>query len=348
MEIQAYFKHTIPAIAIAIAFTSSTFVHADNASEKINIYTHRHYDVDQQLFEQFTEATGIEVNVVKAKADQLIERLKSEGEGSPADLLFTVDIGRLHKAKTEGLLQPVDSPILEANIPSHLRDDDNHWFGLTKRARVIVYHKDRVDPSELSSYEALVDPKWQGRLVIRSSGNIYNQSLMASLIAANGAKASLEWAEGVVANMARRPKGNDRDQVKAIAAGLADIAVVNTYYIGLLLNSENPEEVEAGRQVKVFFPNQKDRGTHINVSGVGLTKGAPNAENAIKLIEFLSGPEAQQLFAEANYEYPVLPGVATADTVAQWGTFKEDKVPLSSLGEKNAEAVMLFDHAGWK
>ncbi len=316
--------------------------------EEVNIYTHRHYDVDKKLFNKFTELTGIKVNVVKARADQLIERLKSEGDASPADILCTVDAGRLHKAKEQGLLQPITSEVLEKNIPAHLRDKEGYWYGFTKRARVIVYHKDRVSPDELLTYEDLTDPKWKGRIVVRSSSNIYNQSLLASLIAVHGEEKALEWAKGVVTNMARSPKGNDRDQMKAIAAGIADIAIVNTYYLGLLLHSENPEEVKVGQQMGVVFPNQDGRGTHINISGAGVTKGSKNRDNAIKLLDFLSDTEAQKVFAQANYEYPVHVGVAPSETVAVWGTFTEDMINLAILGEKNSQAVVTFDYAGWK
>lgn len=339
--------HVSRIMAFAVMFCL-LFSALSHAAEEVNIYTHRHYDVDQELFKQFTAKTGIEVNVVKAKADQLIARLKSEGEASPADLLFTVDVGRLHKAKSEGLLQPVSSAVLQSAIPAHLRDEQGYWFGLTKRARVLVYHKDRVSADALSTYEALADEEWKDRIVIRSSANMYNQSLMASFIAANGKPDALRWAKAVVGNMARPPKGNDRDQVKAVAAGQADVAVVNTYYIGLLLNSDNKEEVEAGKQVKVFFPNQTGRGTHINISGVGVTKSAKNVENAIALIEFMASPKSQEQFAKANYEYPVVAGIPLSELVASWGSFKEDDIPLSRIGELNTEAVILFDRARWK
>lgn len=316
--------------------------------EEINLYSHRHYDVDQVLYDQFFEETGIRVNVVKAGADELIERLKNEGPNSPADVLLTVDAGRLFKARNMDLLQAVSSEELNGAVPVHLRDPDGYWFGLTKRARVIAYHKDRVDPSELSTYEDLTDPKWKGRIVVRSSSNIYNQSLMASLIAADGAEAARFWAEGVTANMARDPKGNDRDQVKAVAAGLADIAIINTYYLGKLLTSSDPEEVAAGEQVALFFPNQDDRGTHINVSGAGVTAHAPNRDNAVRFLEFLTSRAAQGVYARENYEYPVREDVSPSEIVSSWGTFQEDRTNIALLGELNIQAVMEFDKAGWK
>ncbi len=316
--------------------------------QEVNVYTHRHYDADQQLFDKFTETTGIKVNVVKAKADELMVRLETEGENSPADLLVTVDAGRLVQAKEKGVLQSIHSDVLEQNIPENLRDEDGYWYGQTIRARIVVYAKDRVTPEMLTTYEDLTNPQWKGKLLTRSSENIYNQSLMASLIVHHGEERAKAWAEEVVANMARAPKGNDRDQVKAIAAGQGDIAIVNTYYIGKLLNSDDEAEVAAGEGVGIFFPNQNDRGAHINISGAGVTKYAPNKENAIKLLEFLSGNDAQRVFAEANYEYPVKPGVEYSSLLQSWGEFKADSISLSLLGINNSAAVKLFDEAGWK
>lgn len=320
----------------------------DNDAGEVNVYTHRHYEVDQNLFDSFTKKTGIKVNVVNASADELIQKLELEGENSPADVLITVDAGRLYRAQEKGLLQSIQSETLNSNIPAKFREPEGYWFGLTYRARVIAYSKERVNPDELSTYEALTDEKWDDKILIRSSGNIYNQSLLASLIVANGPEAAKEWAAGMIENMARSPKGNDRDQVKGVAADEGDLAIVNTYYIGLLLNSENEEEVKAGQSVNIFFPNQEGRGTHINVSGAGVTKYAPNKENAIEFIEFLSGEEAQKVFAHANYEYPVKPGIEPHELLKSWGEFKADSINLSLLGEYNKEAVMIFDEVGWQ
>ncbi len=314
----------------------------------VNVYTHRHYEADQQLFDRFTEQTGIKVNVVKASADQLIERLESEGVNSPADVLISVDAGRLHRAKTKDLLQPIESEILAQKIPAHLRDGENFWFGVTVRARVIAYAKDRVNVSDLTTYEALADEEWRGKVLVRGSGNIYNQSLLASIIHSAGAEKAKEWAEGLVKNMARDPKGGDRDQVKAIAAGVGDVAIVNTYYIGKLLASGNEEEKKAGEAVGVFFPNQAGRGAHVNVSGVGVTRHSPNKNNAIRFIEFLADDEAQKVFAHANYEYPVNPAIEPAPILQAWGEFKADQINLSVLGQNNKEAVVIFDQVGWK
>lgn len=317
-------------------------------SQEVNVYTHRHYEVDKALFGQFEEETGIQVNVVKASADELIVRLENEGEKSPADLLVTVDAGRLVLAKEKGLLQPISSEVLEANVPGYLRDPEGYWYGQTVRARILAYSKERVDPSELSTYEALTDEIWKERILVRSSSNIYNQSLLASIIAHNGAEMAENWAAGIVANFARKPKGNDRDQVVAISAGQGDIAIVNSYYIGKLFNAEDPGQRAAAEAVGVFFPNQEGRGAHINVSGAGVTQYAPNKENAIQLLEFLSQPEVQKQFADANSEYPVNPEVEASELLQSWGDFKRDTLNLRQLGELNAEAVAIFDRVGWK
>ena len=316
--------------------------------QEVNIYTHRHYKPDQELFAQFEKETGIKVNVVNASADELIQKMSLEGEQSPADVLITVDAGRLVRAKNNGLLQSVKSEFLEETIPSHLKDADNQWFALTKRARVVVYNPDNVKAEDLSTYEALTDDKWKNKILIRSSSNIYNQSLMASIIANSDEATAVKWAEGIVANMARSPKGNDRDQIKAVVAGEGDLAIVNTYYIGKLLNSKNADEVKAGEGIKVFFPNQEGRGAHVNVSGAGVAKYAPNKVNAIKFIEFLASEKAQKVFAKANYEYPVNTKVMPSELLQSWGSFKEDTLSLSKLGENNKKAVLAFDAASWK
>jgi iron(III) transport system substrate-binding protein len=315
---------------------------------EVNLYTTRHYETDDALYAIFTEKTGVKVNVVKGEAAELIERLEREGDATQADLFITADAGNLHNAKTKGLLQPVVSETVSANIPENFRDQDNEWVGLTKRARVIVYAKDRVDPSELSTYEALTEAKWKGKVLIRSSGNVYNQSLLASFISINGVDATKTWAAGIVANMAREPKGGDRDQAKAIAAGEGDVAVVNTYYIGQMLNSTDAEEVKVAEQIGIFFPNQDTTGTHVNISGIGMTKHTKNRDNAQAFIEFLTGAEAQEQFAKTNYEYPVNPTVKPSELLQSWGEFKEQGINLSLLGANNAEAIKLMNEVGWK
>lgn len=315
---------------------------------EINIYSHRHYDSDKILYKAFTEETGIKINVVKGGADQLIQRLISEGNNSPADILMTVDAGRLERAKKAGILQSTRSKILEKNVPIEMRDPEGYWYGLTVRARVIIYSKDRVKPGDLSTYEDLTNSKWKGRIVARSSSNIYNQSLLASIIAANGNNKALEWAKEVRKNMARSPRGSDRDQARAVSAGLADVAIMNTYYIGILANSLDSSDREVAKNVGVFFPNQKDRGTHINVSGAGITASSKNKKDAIKFLEFLTMKKAQQVFGNVNYEYPLKIENNQSSLLKSWGSFKTDQLNLSILGEKNSDAVKLFDRAGWE
>ena len=317
-------------------------------TNEVNIYSHRHYDADKQLYKTFEKQTGIKVNIVKAKANELIKRLELEGKNSPADILITADAGRLYLAQQKGLLQKINSVKLNSMIPLNLRQKDGFWFGLTKRARVIAYNKDKVKSSELSTYEALTNKEFKGRVLIRKSSNIYNQSLLASIIANDGAIKAKQWAKGMVENMSRTPKGSDRDQMKAVAAGLGDVAVVNTYYIGKLLNSKKRSEVEVGKKMGVFFPNQKGRGTHINISGAGITKYSKNKQNAIKLLEFLVSPKAQSIFAKANYEYPVNPNVEPSALLKSWGKFKEDTLSLETLGKNNAQAVRMFNEVKWK
>lgn len=319
-----------------------------NDSKEVNLYTARHYDVDDELYAKFEEETGIKVNVIKGEADELLERIKREGDATQADLFLTADAGRLHRAKADELLQPVSSDILDEQVPENFQDSDQMWYGLTKRARVILYDKETVQPEELSTYEALTEDEWNGRVLIRSSENVYNQSLLASFIEINGEEQAKEWAAGMVNNFARDPEGGDRDQAKAIAAGIGDVAIMNTYYFGQMLNSEDPEEVKVAEGLGVFFPNQDTTGTHINVSGAGVVKASKNKDNAVKLLEFLSAPEAQETFAGANYEYPVNPNVEPSELLASWGDFKEQDIPLSTLGENNSQAILIFNEVGWK
>ncbi len=314
----------------------------------VNLYTSRHYDTDRELYDLFEEETGIKVNVIEGKGDELIERLNIEGEHTEADVFITADAGNLHVAKMDGLFQPIDSEVLFSNIPDNLRDDENQWFGLTKRARVFVYAKDRVDPSELSTYEAITGPEWEGRLLARTSENMYNISILASFIEIYGEEAAEAWANGFANNMAREPQGGDTDQAIAVVAGEGDVALMNTYYIGRLLNSEDPGDVEVAKSLGVFFPNQETSGTHVNISGAGVIKHSKNVENAIKFLEFLSSEHAQKVFAEGNNEYPANPNVEWPETVKAWGEFKEQEIDLSVLGKNQLEAIKIFDRTGWK
>ncbi len=314
----------------------------------VNVYSHRHYDTDEALFQRFTELTGIEVRVVSASADELIARLEREGAASPADVLITVDAGRLHRAKERGLLRETSSPVLEAAVPEAFRDPDGSWYGLTKRVRIIAYAKDRVDPDQVQTYESLTDERWRGRIVARSSENIYNVSHLASIIAAHDEAVAEAWARGVVANFARAPQGNDTDQIRDVAAGVGDLALVNSYYVGRLLADGDPASRELAERVGVIFPNQGGRGAHVNVSGAGITRHAPHPANALRLLEFLVSEEAQRAFAEGNHEYPVREGVAWNETLRSWGEFRGDELPLSRLGALNNAAVQTFDRAGWR
>lgn len=292
--------------AVLSVIVCATLLTSASATDVVNVYSARKEALIKPLLDRFTTQTQIQVNLVTGKADALLKRLEVEGAASPADVFITVDAGRLHRAKTAGVLQAITSPTLNSTIPTHLRDADHHWFGLSQRARVIVYVKDKVRKSELSTYEDLADERWKGRLCIRSSSNIYNQSLVSSLIAAIGEQATEDWARGLVANFAKPPAGGDTDQIKAAGAGVCDLAIVNTYYFARLVREEDAALRELADKMAVFFPNQAsdERGAHINVSGAGVTANAKNKDNAIKLIEFLAAPESQLWYAEVNNEYP--------------------------------------------
>ncbi|MBG9544433.1 iron deficiency-induced protein A [Cytobacillus firmus] len=324
----------------------------DTASKKeeqvVNVYTARHYEADEQVYKDFTEETGIKVNVVKGEAEELIERLKREGESTEADLFITVDGGVLAHAKDNDILQPVESDVISENVPENMRDKENNWIGMATRARVIVYSKDRVSPDQLSTYEDLTSDKWKGKVLARSSTSLYNQSLLASFIELNGEKAAEEWSEGIVKNFARQPDGGDRDQAKAIAAGIGDVGIMNTYYVGLLANSSDPEEVKVAEGLGVFFPNQETNGTHVNISGIGLTKHSKNPENATKLIEYMTGKEAQEYLSANNYEFPVNPDAEKPEILKSWGDFKMQELDFDTLGKHNQKAIEIFNKTGWK
>ncbi len=314
----------------------------------INLYSSRHYDTDQALYDSFTQKTGIKVNLIEGKGDELIQRIKSEGANSPADVFITVDAGRLWRAQEAGILQPVSSSTLNSKIPANLRSPENLWFGFSKRARVIMYNKDKVTSSELSSYEDLATDKWNDRILIRSSNNIYNQSLIASLIEAHGMSDTEGWAKGFVGNFARPPEGNDTAQIKAVAAGIGDVGIANSYYLARLAKSEKPEDKAVAEKVGMFFPNQNGRGTHVNISGGGVVKTAPNKEGAIKFLEHLASPEAQKIFSEGNNEYPVVSGVPVPSVLSQYGDFNTDPVNVAVYGKLSSEAIKLMDRVGWK
>lgn len=318
-----------------------------NAAE-VNVYSARKAKLIEPLLNQFTEQTGVKVNLITGKDDALIKRLQVEGKASPADVLITVDAGRLHRAKSSGLLQSLQSEVLDTAVPVSLRDNDKQWFGISMRARPIFYVKGKVSPAELSTYEDLADPKWQGRICIRSSSNIYNQSLVGSMIEARGQMATQDWANQFVKNFARSPAGGDTDQLRAAASGVCHVAIANTYYFGRLSKSKKPQDNAVANKLAIFWPNQNDRGTHVNVSGVGMTAAAKNTKEAQQLIEFLVSPAAQAWYAKTNNEYPVVANVETDEVLKSWGDFKKDNVALVKLGINNATAVKIMDKAKWK
>nr|CAA6830251.1 MAG: Ferric iron ABC transporter, iron-binding protein [uncultured Thiotrichaceae bacterium] len=335
-------------LTLATLIATLAIPHIAVAADEVNLYSARKEALIKPLLDKFTEQSGIKVKLITGKAAALQKRLELEGENSPADILVTTDAGNLHRASEAGLLQAIESEALKAAIPENLRDTDNEWFGLTYRARPIFYVKDKVKPEELSTYEALTDEQWKGRICIRSSNNIYNQSLTASMLAADGAEKTQEWANGLVKNMARPPKGGDRDQIKAAAAGQCDIAVANSYYYAGMLTGKDEGQKEAASKLAIFWPNQDDRGTHINISGIAVTKSAKNKDSAVKLMEFMVSEEAQKWYAEKNSEYPVVADIPSSELLTSWGDFKADSLNLSVLGENNAEAVKIMDKAGWK
>ncbi len=312
-------------------------------ADEVNIYSYRQPYLIKPLLEAFAQETGIETNLVYAKQG-LIERLQREARNSPADLLLTSDIGRLLDMKDAGLSQAVQSDVLNENTPQHFRDTESHWFGLTSRARIIVASKERVQ-EPLTSYEDLADPQWQGRICTRSGKHDYMIALIAAMITHHGTEQAQEWLSGVKTNLARKPQGNDRAQVKAIHQGECDVAIINHYYMALMLS--DPEQTEWANAVSIIFPNQADRGTHMNVSGIALTKYAPNHDNAIRLMEFLSEQTAQKIYAQENSEYPVNQDVAWSDLLDSWGQFKMDEVNLSEVAKHRGDAVKLVDITGY-
>jgi iron(III) transport system substrate-binding protein len=333
-------------VALAAVLASPPLAAAQDAV--LNLYTSRHYQTDEALYANFTRKTGIRVNRIEANEDALLERLKNEGARSPADILVTVDAGRLWRAEQMGLFQPVRSKALEERIPGELRHPDGLWFSFSVRARPILYLKGAINPAEIRDYEDLADPKWKGRICVRSSSSMYNLSLMSSMIAGIGPVKAQEWATGVVANFARSPKGGDTDQIKAVAAGECQLAIANTYYYVRLMKSSKPEERAVAEKVGVIFPNQSNRGTHVNVSGAGVAKHAPHREAAVAFLEYLASDEAQAYFANGNNEYPVVGKVRDNRELASLGEFRKDSVNVTLLGRNQAAAQQAYDRAGWK
>ena len=336
-------QNTFLLIIINIIF----FGHLSFAQE-VNIYSHRQPFLINPFLEEFTKKTGIKTNVVYSTKG-LAQRLKAEGQNSPADVILTVDIGRLYIYEDYNLLLPINSEVLNDNIPSHLKSPNNTWYGLSKRSRVIVSSKERVNASKIKRIEDLANPEWKGRICSRPGSHVYNRALMASIIAANGEEKAEQWAKSFVSNLARRPQGNDRAQVKAIFEGQCDIAIINNYYFGKLKYSEDPQQQEWAKTVNLIFPNQgnDDRGAHVNISGGGIAIHSKNKDNAIKLLEFLSGDVSQNLYGKINFEYPANPKISPASELIGWGIPKEDKIPIIRIAELGPVAQRIIDRVGW-
>lgn len=336
-------RRTAVPLAIALAATAGTAL----AEGDVNLYSSRHYDTDEQLYQEFTEQTGITVNRIEGKADELVARIQAEGRNSPADVFITVDTSRLERAKDAGVLQSIDSEVLESAIPAHLQDSDNQWFGFSQRSRIIFYDKATVTEPP-ATYADLADPKYKGLVCIRSSTNTYNQTLLASIVTHEGEEAARAWAQGVVDNMAREPQGGDTDQLRGIVSGECGIAVSNTYYFARAIRTE-VDGVSAEREkIGWVFPNQDTTGAHMNLSGGGVAVNAPNRDNAIKFLEYLASPSAQKYFSAGNDEYPAVADAEMAPSIASLGDFKADEVSLSDVAKNIPTAQKIFDQVGWK
>ena len=317
------------------------------SKEEVNVYSYRQPILINSFFEEFTKKTGIRVNVLHAKKG-LLERVLAEGDNTPADLILTVDIARLSQFVENNLLTPVDSKILQDNIPSHLRDSKNRWFALSKRARILAVSKERVPMGSINNIEDLANEKWKGKICTRKGSHDYNRSLLASIIAANGEEVAEQWAKALVENLARKPEGNDRNQAKAVHEGICDVALMNTYYFGKMkFNEKNPEQKEWAKSIRLVFTNQSNRGNHVNVAGGGIIKYSKNKDNAHTLLEFLITADAQKLYSSMNYEYPVNPNVDSSEELNSWGVFKEDQLPVERLAELATTAQKIIDRVGW-
>ena len=346
-------KHTLKiviAAGVVLAVLLALFSRGGSDDNQVTVYSARIESLVKPLLDEFENETGITVNLLTGSGDGLLSRLQQEGRNSPADVFITVDAGRLQRAKDADLFKAVESEDLIRNILAHLRDTDNEWFGLSLRARPIFYAHDRVDPEDLSDYLSLADSQWRGRICVRSSDNVYNQSLVAGMIAHHGEEVTEEWVRGLVANFARSPVGGDRDQLHAVANGQCDIAIANTYYFGGMTASDDSNNQESVAQLSIHWPAQGEgeQGVHVNVSGIGLLRHAQNEENAIRLMEFLAGAEAQGSYAQRNQEYPVRIDAELSEITQAWGYFRGDDLPISTLGENNAAAVRIMNRAGWR
>jgi iron(III) transport system substrate-binding protein len=336
------------AASLAFAFVLAS-ASAFAQEQVLNLYSSRHYQTDEALYANFTKLTGIKINRIEAGEDPLIERIRSEGERSPADVLVTVDAGRLWRAEQLGMFQPVKSATLESRIPQSYREPGGRWFGFSLRSRVIAYNKAKVAPGEIATYEELADPKWQGRVCMRSSTSVYNLSLMGALIDHLGEQKAEAWAKGVHANLAQEPKGGDTDQLKAVAAGACDVTVSNQYYYARLARSEKADEKQIAERIGVVFPNQASWGTHVNISGAGVLKNAPHREAAIRFLEYLASDDAQRYFADGNNEWPVVAGVKVENPVLNgFGDFKRDRLNVAVLGRNQPSSQKIYDRVAWK
>ena len=334
-------------IALLVLAGLPFFAHAQE--KVLNLYSSRHYQIDDALYAGFTKLTGVRINRIEAPEDALIERIRNEGAASPADILLTVDAGRLWRAEQAGLFQAVKSALLESRIPAHLRHPEGLWFGYSTRARIIVYDRRTVKPGEVRSYEDLADPRWKGKVCNRSSTSIYNLSLMSAMIERGGEQKSEAWARAVVANMARPPRGGDTDQIKAVASGECALALTNTYYYVRLSKSQKPDERALTERVGVIWPNQDTSGAHLNISGAGVLKSAPNRDAAVRFLEYLASDDAQRYFAIGNNEYPTVPSVTIENReLAALGSFKPDTLNMSALGRNQPAAQKVYDRAGWR
>ena len=337
-----------PSILAAAAATVTILAGVAQADGEVNLYSSRHYDTDERLYSDFEDMTGITINRIEGGADELIARMQAEGANSPADVLLTVDTSRLQRAKDAGVLQPIDSDVLEERIPANLQDADNQWFGFSQRARIIFYDKTNVENPPLD-YLSLADPAYKGMVCIRSSTNTYNQTLLAAIVQNHGEQVARDWAKGVVGNMARDPQGGDTDQLRGLASGECDIAVSNTYYFARAIRTEvDGLSDDAMENIGWIFPAQNAEGAHMNLSGGGVAANAPNRDNAVRFLEYLASDQAQQYFSAGNDEYPAVPGVPLSDSVAQLGSFRPDSVDLSEVAKNLPLAQQIFNEAGWR
>jgi iron(III) transport system substrate-binding protein len=341
-----FLKTLIASTSLAVLFTGGLILSAQ-AGEELNLYSSRHYDTDEKLYTDFEVATGIKINRIEGKDNEILERIKAEGANSPADVLISVDAGRIWAAQQDGLFQPIVSETLNARIPANLRDPEGNWFGFSQRARVIFYDKAKVTEPPLT-YAALADPRYKGLICTRSSSNVYMLSLLASFIETNGEAAAKTWAQGVKDNLAREPEGGDTDQLKALASGACPIAISNTYYWGRALRKQDDWAIAAQGNIGVVFPDQEARGTHVNISGAGVAAHAPNKDNAIKFLEYLASDQAQTYFASGNDEYPAVAGLKTDSPIQQLGTFKADEVNVAAYGKNQAKAQEIYNAVGYK